>query len=101
MICTLKLNRKCIDDCTRLGVPADNVVKHWLTDPKVKAQLSKIPADAIRAHLKEYGAWYSEELGNHEENLMRTLWIACGDCKEAMYLKQPKPCTVYIEGWVN
>ena len=98
MIYTLKLTKQCIDDCTRPGVPADDEVKHWLTDPKVKAQLSRIPADALRAHLKEYGAWDSDELSDHEDNLARTLWIACGDASEAIYRKGRYPCTVYIEG---
>ena len=45
----------------------------------IKAQLSGIAPKVLSDELKEFGAWDSEELANHEDNLARILWLACGD----------------------
>jgi len=60
--------------------------------PYISETLAKINPETLRQELREYGAWDNDELANHEENLNRILWIACGDicevadCKE--YAKQ-------------
>ena len=36
------------------------------------------PADLVD-ELHEYGAWEVEDLQDHEENIRRMVWIACGD----------------------
>jgi hypothetical protein len=46
--------------------------------------LDKISAYSLRAELREYGAWNEEELSNHEDNLARILWIACGNIREEL-----------------
>lgn len=51
-------------------------------NPKIAAQLAALNPDSVAAALKEYGAWDSVELSDHEANLMRLLWIACGDIME-------------------
>ena len=45
----------------------------------MQEELDRIPADDLRAELKEYGAWSEEELADHEANLDRILWLACGN----------------------
>ena len=40
-------------------------------------------ADLLRDELREYGAWDADELADHDANLDRILWIACGDITEA------------------
>lgn len=57
----------------------DSDIEELLELQPIKAQLSGIPHQVLREELKEFGAWDSEELANHEENLARILWIACGD----------------------
>lgn len=47
--------------------------------PAVKRQLAKIDPELLREELREYGAWDTEELADHAQNLQRILWIACGD----------------------
>lgn len=42
-------------------------------------QLKSIDPELLISELKEFGAWDSKELANHEDNLDRLLWIACGD----------------------
>lgn len=38
--------------------------------------------EALREHLKGYGAWEDEELEDDQENLERLLWIMAGDIQE-------------------
>jgi hypothetical protein len=47
--------------------------------PEIAATLSKIDSDTLRKELDEYGAWDEDELKDHEANLNRILWLACGD----------------------
>lgn len=42
-------------------------------------QLNAIKPELLVAELKEYGAWDSVELSDHNANLDRLLWLACGD----------------------
>jgi hypothetical protein len=60
----------------------DEDISYLLTVPYIKKQLEKIRPELIAECLKEYGAWDSQELSNHEDNLSRLLWIACGDLVE-------------------
>lgn len=46
--------------------------------PQVARQLARWKPDDVRRELREYGAWEAEELEDHETNLARMLWIACG-----------------------
>lgn len=57
-------------------------VKDLSDVPAIRRQLDKIPADDIRAELKEYGAWDETELSDNDENRIRILWIACGNIRE-------------------
>ena len=62
----------------------DSDIAELLELQPIKAQLSGIAPQVLREELKEFGAWDSEELANHEENLARILWIACGDLVDGM-----------------
>ena len=46
------------------------------------AQLARIDPDALRSELGEYGAWDSDELANHGDNLERIVWLAANDVAE-------------------
>lgn len=60
----------------------DEDIAELLKVPEISAQLDAIGPDAIRAALKEYGAWDAEELSDDEANRARALWSACCDAKE-------------------
>ena len=47
--------------------------------PRIAKQLAKIDPEVLRKELKKYGAWDEKELADHEQNLQRILWLACGD----------------------
>ena len=48
----------------------------------IKAQLFGIAPQVLSEELKEFGAWDEKELSDHNSNLARILWIACGDIQE-------------------
>ena len=50
--------------------------------PKIASQLVLLKPKLVASELKEYGAWDDVELLDHENNLDRLLWIACGDLIE-------------------
>jgi hypothetical protein len=50
--------------------------------PRIAEQLARIDPELLRAELKEYGAWDSQELSDHDQNLQRILWLAAGDIRE-------------------
>lgn len=52
--------------------------------PAIKGQLSRLDPVKVREVLREYGAWDQVELSNHDANLDRLLWIACGDIVEGI-----------------
>jgi len=62
--------------------PNDAAVAELLAKPYIVEQLAKIPADAIRRELREFGAWDDEELRDEEQNKARILWNACWDISE-------------------
>jgi hypothetical protein len=47
--------------------------------PYIAEQLDRLAPDIVADVLREYGAWSAEDLANHDDNLSRLLWIACGD----------------------
>lgn len=60
----------------------DDDVRALSQVPEIRTQLDAIDAATLRAELREYGAWDESELADHEQNLQRLLWIACGDVIE-------------------
>ena len=57
----------------------DNDVAYLRTLPHIKEQLDKIDPKDLSEELKGYGAWDDAELANHDDNIDRILWLACGD----------------------
>ena len=59
--------------------PCDDDIAALMHDPAIANQLAALDPAIVASELKECGAWDSTELSNHADNLMRLLWIACGD----------------------
>lgn len=57
----------------------DSDIAYLRTVPAIRRQLAKIDPDLLRDELREYGAWDDVELSDHDANLLRILWILCGD----------------------
>ena len=54
-------------------------VKHVLSDPSIRRQMTKLNTMDLRHTLKGYGAWDNEELMDLEKNFERIVWIAGND----------------------
>lgn len=67
--------------CTHPG-PCDSDVAELAKHPKIARQLAKVDPALLASELREYGAWDSDELADHEQNLQRLLWIAAGDISD-------------------
>lgn len=60
----------------------DDDIAWLLKDKTIAQQMRKLDPETVKAELREYGAWDDDELGDHDQNLARLLWIACGDIAE-------------------
>ena len=75
---SLDLPDECVIDCAHQG-PCDEDVEFWF----LKLDTSQFPsADAIRAELRECGAWDKDELIDNDANLRRLIWIAAGQIRD-------------------
>ena len=77
----LRLTRKDAQQCTHPG-PCDNDVKQIMNKPYVAKQLKTLSPEQLVKELSEYGAWDDNQLSDHNENLMRWVWISAGDIIE-------------------
>jgi hypothetical protein len=68
----------------------DEDVAHGRAIPAIKKQLDKLNPEALRAELKEYGAWDANDLSDHDANLNRILWIAAGNFVEEHHERKRK-----------
>lgn len=59
--------------------PCDADVLALSRVPAVARQLARIEPETLRAALLEYGAWDTQELYDHAQNLQRILWLAASD----------------------
>ncbi len=65
-----------------LSGQADDNVLALSQEPEIKAQIDKIKPELLVECLSEYGAWDTEELKDHEQNIQRILWLAACDIQE-------------------
>jgi hypothetical protein len=63
----------------------DEDVQALSEDPHIAEQLARVDAQHLRDELRGYGAWDEQELADHEQNLQRLLWLACGDIVDNAY----------------
>ena len=75
---TLDDARYCAHQGDCLPEVQETVGLDWMA-----SQLEKIDPDVLRSELVEFGAWDSDELANHGDNLERIVWLAANDVAEA------------------
>ena len=83
---TLEDAQYCAHQGDCLPLVRETVGLDWMA-----SQLAKIDPDVLRSELSEYGAWDSDELSDHDDNLERLVWLAAGDVAE-------EPATYEEEG---
>jgi len=82
----LRLTLKDANLCTHPG-DCENDVKGIMNKPYIKKQLAALDKDQLKKELGEYGAWDDEELNDHEQNLVRWVWLSAGDISEEAFMK--------------
>jgi len=78
----------------------DSDVRELSKIPAIARQLRRISADTLRRELKEHGAWDSEELDDHDQNLQRILWLASGSILDEYHEKRERPVIRPLNGRV-
>lgn len=77
----IELTRDEAQTGSHVGQCDDDIA--WLRQQKnIDEQLCALSEEDVRSELEEYGAWDDEELADHDANLSRVLWLACGDIRE-------------------
>lgn len=74
----IELSDEVAQMCAHQG-RCDEDVEQAMLLPEVKEQLEAIDKEQLVKELYDYGAWSDEELQDHQQNLMRILWIASGN----------------------
>ncbi len=77
----LRITSKDAAMCSHSGQCDDDVAR-LLLKPYIAKQIALLDKEQLRKELHEYGAWTDTELENHEENILRWVWISCGDIHE-------------------
>jgi len=67
--------QELIDGAPKSG-PFDDYAEYICESYDVQADAS------IKEFLQDYGAWGSDELNDHEQNIKRVLWVTILNCKE-------------------
>lgn len=83
----LQISREDAESASHPG-PCDADVARLRDVPYIREQLDKLSPALVIECLRDYGAWDAEELANHENNLDRLLWIACGDISEDVFTRE-------------
>lgn len=83
----LQIAREDAESASHPG-PCDADVARLRDVPYIREQLDRLPPALVAECLREYGAWDAEELTDHDANLDRLLWIACGDISEEVFMRE-------------
>ena len=83
----LQIAREDAESASHPG-PCDADVARLRDVPYIREQLDRLPPALVVECLREYGAWDAEELADHDANLDRLLWIACGDISEEVFMRE-------------
>lgn len=75
---TLDMPDDAVAACSHQG-QCDADVEHYAP---IVARPAEITPEALRAELKEYGAWNAEELADDSANWRRLLWVAAGNIRD-------------------
>lgn len=77
----LEITEEQAAQCSHPG-PCDSDVQWLSCQPEIARQLNALDPALLREELDGYGAWDDVELGDHQQNLLRVLWLACSDISE-------------------
>lgn len=78
---SLNITKAVANECSRSG-NNEYSVNYYMSLPKYRKQLLKLDKEEVRQELNDLGAWEDDELENHEDNLQRLFWLACGNISD-------------------
>lgn len=78
---SLNITKAVANECSKSG-NNEYSVNYYMNLPKYKKQLLKLDKEQVRQELNDLGAWEDEELENHNDNLQRLFWVACGNISD-------------------
>lgn len=78
---SLNITKAVANECSRSG-NNEYSVNYYMNLPKYKKQLLKLDKEQVRQELNDLGAWEDDELENHNDNLQRLFWLACGNISD-------------------
>ena len=78
-----QLPLEVVESCSHPG-SCDDDVEAAIKNPDIYAAIANIDPKDLAAELAEYGAWDADELADHDENMCRILWVACGNIKNEL-----------------
>ena len=78
---SLNITKAVANECSRSG-NNEYSVNYYMNLPKYKKQLLKLDKEQVRNELNDLGVWEDDELKNHENNLQRLFWLACGNISD-------------------
>lgn len=84
-VCTiieLSVTAKDAESCSIGGCDNQPMVEALLKKPYIKRQVESWDKEALNKELREYGVWDDAERQDHNQNICRMVWIACGDIVE-------------------
>lgn len=78
----LRIREEDARSCSHSG-QCDDDVAALRKASYIAEQLANVDPTKLKDELREYGAWDEGQLVDHEDNLNRILWFACGDLVDA------------------
>jgi hypothetical protein len=79
----LNITKREAMSCSHSG-QCDAAVAALRKEPRIARQVKSLDPETLARELYNYGAWDEEELEDHDQNISRMLWIACGDIAEGV-----------------
>lgn len=78
---SLNITKAVANECSKSG-NNEYSVNYYMNLPKYKKQLLKLDKEQVRQELNDLGVWEDDELENHNDNLQRLFWLACGNISD-------------------
>lgn len=78
----LGITMEDVKACSKAGQNNYPAVLVALEKPYLAVQVARLDKDKLRLEMKEYGAWDSDELDDHDENITRWVWCCCCEISE-------------------
>ena len=77
----IRITRQDAVKCSHSG-DCESDIMELLQKPYIKKQVATLDREQLKKELSEYGAWNETELNDHNQNIIRWLWLSAADIIE-------------------